>query len=185
MTTPNLSLTVFFEALCLAADRHKYQRRSGFDQLPYLNHLIKVTDAIIRIGGEEDPDIILAALLHDIIEDTEMTEEELSRRFNGRTARIVRELSDDMNLPRPVRKRLQVEKAPDLSPEARKIRIADKASNIRDILDFPVDWPLEKKQYYVTNAVEVVDRIRGANPPLEKWFDEVVEEARKKLNIRN
>lgn len=179
-----LPLPVLFDALTLAADEHQYQRRSGYDRLPYINHLLKVTDAMIRIGREEDPDLLLAALLHDIIEDTDVTETDLAERFNPRTARIVMELTDDMSLPYAVRKRRQVEGAAELSVDARKIRIADKASNIRDLLDYPVDWPIEKKQYYVTNAVEVVDRIRSTQPALEAWFDEVVAEAKEKLKIR-
>jgi guanosine-3',5'-bis(diphosphate) 3'-pyrophosphohydrolase len=178
-----LPLTVLFDALTLAADKHQYQRRSGYDRLPYINHLLKVGDALIRIGRERDPDLLLAALLHDIIEDTDVTEEELAARFNPHTARIVAELTDDMSLPYAIRKQRQVEGAARLSAEARKIRIADKASNIRDILDYPVDWPVEKKQHYVTNAVEVVNQIRGAQAALEAWFDEVVTEAKEKLDI--
>lgn len=172
-------LPLLFDALRLAAEQHRYQRRSGYDRLPYINHLIKVADAVLRIGGETDPDLLLAALLHDIVEDTEVTEADLARRYNPRVGRIVAELTDDMRLPHETRKRLQVERAPGLSPAARKIRIADKACNMRDLIDYPVDWPLEKKRYYVTNAVEVIDRIRGASPPLEAWFDETVAEARK------
>ncbi len=172
-------LPLLFDALRLAAEQHRYQRRSGYERLPYINHLIKVADALLRIGGETDPDLLLAALLHDIIEDTEVTETDLARRFNPRVGGIVAELTDDMRLPHEVRKRLQVERAPGLSPDARKIRIADKASNIRDLIDYPVDWPLEKKRYYVTNAVEVIDCIRGASPPLEAWFDKTAAEARK------
>lgn len=174
-----LPLPILFDALTLAAEKHRYQRRSGYDRLPYINHLIKVCNALLRIGGETDPDLLLAALLHDIIEDTDVTEADLARRFNPRVGRIVAELTDDMRLPHRERKRLQVERATTLSPAARKIRIADKTSNLRDLLDYPVDWPAEKKWSYLTSAVEVVDRIRGASPPLEAWFDKTVAEARK------
>ena len=183
MTDHHLPVPLLFKALTLAAEKHQYQRRSGYERLPYLNHLIKVTDTLLRIGGETDPDLLLAALLHDIIEDTDVTEADLARLFNPRVAGIVAELSDDMGLPYAVRKQRQVAAASGLSVEARKIRIADKACNIRDILHYPVEWPLEKKQYYVTNSVEVVDRIRGVNPALEAWFDQTVCEAKKALQI--
>lgn len=183
MTDPDLPLPLFFKALTLAAEKHQYQRRSGYERLPYLNHLIKVTDTLLRIGGETDPDLLAAAVLHDIIEDTDVTHADLAKEFNPRVAAIVAELSDDMSLPYPVRKQRQVANAAALSAEARKIRIADKACNIRDILHYPVEWPLEKKQFYVTNSVEVVNSIRGVNPALEAWFDLTVSEAKKTLRI--
>ena len=176
-----LPLSLFFEALQLAAEKHKYQRRSGYDRLPYINHLLKVADALRRIGGETDPDLLIAALLHDIVEDTDVTEEDLGRQFGSRVARTVAELTDDMRLPHAERKRLQVQAAPSLSTDARKIRIADKACNILDILAYPIDWSLEKKQAYVTNAMEIVDQIRGSSPRLESWFDETVAKARQQL----
>ncbi len=185
MTEQTLNNNILFDALTLAAEKHQYLRRSGYDRLPYINHLLKVTHALIRIGEEDDPELLLAAILHDIIEDTDITEAELSRRFTPRTAAIVSELTDDMELPYEVRKRRQVETAPALSTPAKKIRIADKASNIRDLIDYPVEWPLEKKQYYVTNAVEVVNQIRGVNRQLEAWFDQTVEEARRAFQITN
>lgn len=181
----SLPLPLLFEALTLAAEKHKYQRRSGDERLPYINHLLKVTDALIRVGGETEADLLLAALFHDIIEDTDLTEEELSRRFGPKVGRTVAELSDDMELAHAQRKRLQVERAGTLSSDARKIRIADKASNILDILAYPIDWPEEKKRDYVINAVQIVNQIRGINPRLEAWFDEVVAEAAKKLDIDN
>lgn len=183
MSEQFLSLPSFLEALLLAADKHQYQRRSGYDRLPYINHLIKVVDALLRIGHETDPELLLAGLLHDIIEDTDVTEEDLSRRFSPKVGRIVAELTDDMSLPYAVRKQRQVEGAASLSPEARKIRIADKACNIRDILHYPIQWTLEKKQNYVTNACDIVHQIRGVNGALEAWFDSVVAEARHALNM--
>ena len=178
-----LSTRQLFDALTLAAEKHRHQRRSGYESLPYINHLIKVTDALIRIGRETQPDLLLASILHDIIEDTNVTEADLAKHFNPKVAAIVAELTDDMSLPYKSRKRLQIENASGLSLEARKIRIADKASNIEDILQYPVNWPLEKKQYYVSNAVEIVEIIRGGNPRIDQWFDLVVEKAGKILNL--
>ncbi len=177
-----LPLPQLFDALNLAAEKHQYQRRSGYDRLPYINHLLKVADALLRIGGETDPELLLAALLHDIIEDTDVTEEDLREKFGERVAHTVTELTDDMRLPHAERKRLQVLGAAALSTDARKIRIADKACNIFDILAYPIDWPLEKKQAYVTNAIEIVDQIRGVNPRLEAWFDETVAKANQQLS---
>jgi guanosine-3',5'-bis(diphosphate) 3'-pyrophosphohydrolase len=171
------SLIDLFDALVFAAEKHQYQRRDGYERLPYLNHLLKVADALARVGREFDKDLLIAALLHDIVEDTGVSARYLAERFGEKVAGIVAELSDDMQLPYTVRKQRQVEGARRLSFEARKIRIADKACNIRDLTRYPIDWPKEKKLAYVENAVAIVDQIRGVNVLLEAWFDEAVREA--------
>ena len=178
---PNDLLAKVMDAAVYAAVKHQYQRRAGYGQLPYMNHLLKVTEALIRVGEERDEALLLAAVLHDVLEDTDATHEELAQRFGREAADIVQELTDDMSIPYMERKWLQVEKASQLSEKARKIRIVDKITNIRDILTYPLDWPLEKKQNYLSNSIQVVARIRGGNPRLEAWFDETVEWAENRL----
>ena len=171
-------LTPYFTALSFAAEQHKYQRRGGYEPLPYINHLIKVTTALIQIGKEQEPATIIAAILHDVVEDSDTTVEDLTRDFGEQVAGIVAELTDDMALPYAKRKALQIERAPQLSMPARKVRIADKASNIRDIFSYPLEWSAEKKKAYLVNAIYVVDQIRGTHSALEAWFDESVDFAR-------
>lgn len=162
----------FFRALAFAAQCHRYQRRNGFDKLPYINHLVKVVEALISIGEETDEDLLIAAALHDIVEDEHATLQELANHFGSKISNIVAELSDDMTLPYNQRKQLQIEKASSLSLPARKIRIADKASNIQDIFNYPIDWSLQKKKAYLENSKQIVDQIRNSNVKLEAWFDE-------------
>ncbi len=181
MPLPDI-LIPYFEALAFAAEQHKYQRRGGYDPLPYINHLIKVSTAIIEIGKEENSDIILASILHDVIEDSEITNKDLKEHFGATVADIVTELTDDMTIPYEDRKALQIARAPQLSIAARKIRIADKASNIRDIFTYPLDWTEEKKIAYLENSVAVVDQIRGTHEALEIWFDQSVQFAREVLS---
>lgn len=176
------TLLPYFEALAFAAEQHKYQRRGGYDPLPYINHLIKVSSAIIQIGQEENPDIIIAAILHDVVEDSDTSYEDLAGQFGAPVADIVAELTDDMELPYNQRKALQVEGASKLSLAARKIRIADKASNIQDIFTYPLDWKEEKKIAYLENSLTIVDQIRGTHAALEAWFDQSVQFARKVLS---
>lgn len=178
---PNDLLAKVMDAAVYAATKHQYQRRAGYDKLPYMNHLLKVTEALIRIGEERDEALLLAAVLHDVLEDTDATYEELARRFGQEAADIVLELTDDMAIPYMERKWLQVERARQLSKKARMIRIVDKSTNIRDILSYPLDWPLEKKKNYLDNSIQVVSRIRGANLRLDTWFDETVDWAKKRL----
>lgn len=181
MPLPDI-LTPYFEALAFAAEQHKYQRRGGYDPLPYINHLIKVSTAIIQVGKEDNPNIILASILHDVIEDSDTSYEDLKERFGAVVADVVTELTDDMNLPYQERKDLQVNRAQQLSDAARKIRIADKASNIRDIFTYPLDWTREKKIAYLENSLAVVDQIRGTHEGLEAWFDQSVQFARRVLS---
>lgn len=171
-----------FQALSFAAIQHQYQRRGGYGRLPYINHLIKVTDVLIQIGRETDENLLLATILHDIMEDTDVQAAQITAHFGQKVTSIIQELTDDMSLPYFERKRLQIENAPKLSVPARKIRIADKGSNMEDLMTYPIDWPLEKKQAYVQNSIQVVDQIRGVNQDLENWFDRTTNLAKKHFN---
>lgn len=172
-----------FEALAFAAQLHQYQRRSGYNQLPYINHLIKVTNTLIQIGKEKDTDLLLASILHDAIEDTEADEQTLTARFGNAVTSIVLELTDDMDLPYPERKLLQLQNAHTLSLPARKIRIADKACNIEDIFSYPLNWTEERKSEYVKNSVQIVDQIRGTSATLEVHFDKIVAWSRTQAGV--
>ncbi len=172
------------EALQFAAIHHQYDRRAGYSRLPYINHLIKVTNCLANRIGVRDEALLLAAVLHDVVEDTDVTVEGLERRFGREVADIVAELTDDMSLPYEERKRLQVERAAQLSPKARIIRLADKASNLRDLFNYPIEWSLEKKEAYLQNSEQVAERIKGDNPKLDAWFDETAAWARQQLQAQ-
>ena len=162
-------------AASFAADKHKDQRRKGTDAQPYINHPLNVANILADIGRVEDIDILIAAILHDTIEDTETTEEELKRLFGERVCGFVLEVTDDKSLPPSVRKQLQIEHAPHLSREAKQIKLADKISNIRDVFENPtVDWDEARQREYVEWGVTVVAGLRGVNSDLEAYFDEII-----------
>jgi guanosine-3',5'-bis(diphosphate) 3'-pyrophosphohydrolase len=164
---------LILRALAFAAHKHRDQRRKGVEASPYINHPITVADVLVNEGGVDDPLIICAALLHDTLEDTRTTFEELVASFGQEVAAIVREVSDDKSLDKDLRKRLQVEHAARLSVRAKVIKLADKTCNLRDILaQPPADWSLERKQRYFDWAKAVVDGMRGSNAALEAAFDE-------------
>jgi len=171
------------KALSFAAQRHQYQRRGGYNRLPYINHLIKVVEELVFIGQEADTDLLCAAALHDVVEDGHATQQEIEELFGQSTANIVMEVSDDMSLPEPERKNLQVTKAPGLTDAAKKLKIADKACNIRDISQYPIEWPIEKKLRYINWATDVVQHCRGINPALDDAFD--IAAARAKRFLEN
>ena len=168
-------------ALHFAADKHRDQRRKGEDASPFINHPIVVAETLARYGVT-DPVTLQAAVLHDTIEDTECTPEELERVFGPEVRAVVLEVSDDELLPKQARKAAQIRNAPQLSHRAKLIRIADKISNVHDVVHSPPsDWSLDWRRDYVDWTERVVDGCRGTDQRLEACYDRVLEEARHKL----
>lgn len=166
-------------AASFAASRHRGQRRKGADGSPYVNHPIAVAHELAATGGVADADVLAAALLHDTVEDTGTRPAEIEERFGAAVRRLVEEVSDDKSLDKEVRKRLQVERAPALSPGAKLIKLADKICNVREVaLDPPHDWSTRRRREYLAWAAEVVAGLRGANRALEETFDHALEMAR-------
>jgi guanosine-3',5'-bis(diphosphate) 3'-pyrophosphohydrolase len=165
-------LALLLKALAFAAAKHRDQRRKDAQASPYINHPIALADVLVNEGGVTDIEVLCAALLHDTVEDTATTHEELADAFGPRIARIVAEVTDDQALPKEERKRLQVEHAPRLSDEAKLVKLADKICNLRDVTDHPpAKWDLARRREYFAWAKRVVDRLRGVHPKLEAAFD--------------
>lgn len=161
-------------AISFAARAHQgHFRKDG--ATPYVAHPLRVM-TLVRHFGCDDPEVLAAAVLHDTIEDTETTADEVAREFGAKIASVVAEVTDDKRLPKDERKRRQIEHAPDLSPEAKLVKLADKICNLRDVLDAPpAGWPIERKRGYFDWAERVVDGLRGSNPRLEAVFDGLLE----------
>ncbi len=139
---------------------------------PYINHLVEVAELVAGALTELDTNLIIAAILHDTIEDAGVTSEELTQRFGTDVAELVAEVTDDKLLPKEDRKRLQVEHAPKLSARAQTIKLADKISNLRSILlSPPEDWSLERKREYFRWAAQVVEGLTAPNPALRSEFE--------------
>ena len=177
------NLSKFIEAASFAAKKHQKQKRKGADGEPYINHPLEVANLLANVGKVEDYDVLIAALLHDTIEDTGTTKEEIAGMFGENVSEMVLEVTDDKSLPKPARKQLQIEHAPHLSPGAKLIKLGDKISNITDVMNNPPhDWSLERKREYVEWSEKVVAGLRGANENLEKHFDETAAEAKRKFS---
>lgn len=154
----------FVRALAFASRKHSQQRRKDADASPYINHPIALVSILAVEAGIKDCDTLCAALLHDTIEDTDTSVEELVEAFGGPVASLVQEVTDDKRLPKAERKLRQVEHAAHLSPKARPVKLADKIANLRDVADSPpVNWPLARRQEYFDWAKQVVDQI--PDPP--------------------
>ena len=160
-------------AIAFAAEKHRDQRRKDANASPYINHPIALANVLANEAGLEDERVLIAAILHDTIEDTETTEQELIRLFGQEITAVVLEVTDDKALPKAERKRLQVENAPDISRRAKLVKLADKICNLRDVAaNQPVGWSVARKQEYFDWAKAVVDGVRGVHPELERIFDE-------------
>ena len=165
-------LALLLKALAFAARKHRDQRRKDAQASPYINHPIALADVLVNEAGVTDVEVLCAALLHDTIEDTETTPEELEREFGREIAEIVIELTDNKMLRKRTRKRMQIAHAASASREAKLVKLADKICNLRDVTARPpANWDLERRREYFDWAKSVVDRLRGANPRLEAVFD--------------
>ena len=164
---------LLLEAVAFAAEKHRHQRRKDAHASPYINHPIELA-ILLQREGVSDPVTICAALLHDTIEDTETTANELRTMFGETIAGVVLEVTDDKHLPKQRRKQLQIEHAHALSVRARAVKLADKICNLRDIIASPpTGWTLARRREYFEWAKAVIDGLRGSHPRLERVFDEV------------
>jgi hypothetical protein len=160
------------KALAFAAEAHRNHRRKGASQEPYINHLIEVLDLVASVEGG-DMDVLIAALLHDVLEDTQTGYEELAASFGERVACIVQENSDDMTLPKPERRRARLASIGKKSRDARLVKFADIISNLRAIaVSPPAGWSNDRRLGYLESCRDLVDAGRGSNAEIERIFDD-------------
>ena len=164
-------------AYAVAARQHAGQTRKDATKTPYINHPIQVANLLSTVAQVTDCQVLAAAVLHDVVEDTDMTLPQLAAEFGDRVAKLVAECTDDKSLPKIERKRLQIINAPHKSPEAKLIKLADKITNVSDIVS--ADWPVDRKMEYLTWAKQVVAGLRGINSELDAMFEEAVAHAQK------
>ena len=173
-----MNIIHFLSALEFAAEKHKNQKRKGAEASPYINHPIAVAKILAEEGGVTDESLLIAAILHDTVEDTATTPQELVARFGADVAALVGEVTDDKSLPKERRKELQIINAPHKSARAKQLKIADKISNIRDIVSSPpADWSMARKRGYLHWTNQVIEGCRGMNELLDRLFDVTLTEA--------
>jgi (p)ppGpp synthase/HD superfamily hydrolase len=151
-----------------AAERHAAQRRKGRTAEPYVNHLLEVAELLARTADDLDTNLIVAALLHDAIEDVG------AARFGEDVASLVAEVTDDKSLPKEARKALQIESAAQKTPRAQALSAADKIANVRSVATSPpANWSFERRVEYVRWARQVVSRYSQLNGRLAAEFQQV------------
>lgn len=174
-------MRAFADAAHWAAQLHAAQTRKGDDAIPYVNHPLEVAHLVAEAGGP--PDEVIAAVLHDVVEDSEAQVQEIAARFGAGVARLVEGMTDDpgwAGLPRPERKARQAAHMPQAPEGVRRIKIADQTSNLRDIARDPAAWSADAAQTYIDGAERVVAACRGVSPALEAAFDAALAQAMQK-----
>ncbi len=173
---------LILQAVEFAAHKHKDQRRKDEQASPYINHPVKVALVIAEIGGVKDPEVLAAAILHDTIEDTDTTAEEIEQYFGKNIRSMVEEVSDDTSLPKAERKQKQVDHAPRISPGATLVKLGDKICNVIDLIDAPpANWSIERKTEYLEWAEKVIKNCKPVNTALEKRFSKISSTCRQQL----
>jgi guanosine-3',5'-bis(diphosphate) 3'-pyrophosphohydrolase len=166
------AVALLMRALAFATARHSGQTRKGHAEEPYIDHPVAVAHLLLEVGGVRDPELLAAALLHDTVEDTDATLEELESIFGPTVRSFVAEVTDDKTLPKETRKELQVEHAPHLSDAARMIKLCDKICNVRDVSRRPpVGWSDQRRREYLDWTERVIAGCRGSSPDLEELYD--------------
>lgn len=169
-------------ALAFAAEKHCHQRRKDAAASPYINHPIAVASLLASVGEVQNYEILMAAVLHDTLEDTLTTVAELQTEFGEEVCAWVQAVTDDKTLAKAVRKQAQIDHAPHLPPAAKLIKLADKICNVQDVSAHPpADWSLARRLDYLTWAEAVVAGCRGTNAALEAQFDRCIAQARQHL----
>ncbi len=176
---PSMShLQDLVKALDFAARKHRDQRRKDHAASPYINHPIALVNILVNEAGIDDSNVIIAALLHDTIEDTDTTPEEIEHHFGKKIRSIVEEVTDDRQLSRAERKALQIKHASHLSHEAALVKLADKIANLQDLKCAPpLTWSCERKQDYREWAQKVVANISNPHPKLLALFKITIDES--------
>jgi HD domain len=182
-------LALVSSAASYAARRHVDQRRMGAKQEPYINHPADVANLLAQTLEQPNPQLLAAAWLHDVLEDTcptreefERTKAEIETQFGPAVLGIVLEVTDDQSLLEEARERLEIETTAGKSREARLLKVADKTSNVYAVaVSPPVGWDGGRVLDYVRWAQAVVASCRGLNAELEKAFDVAVSAAHASL----
>ncbi|KAM3718084.1 Guanosine-3',5'-bis(diphosphate) 3'-pyrophosphohydrolase MESH1 [Dirofilaria immitis] len=167
--------SLIIKAVDLAARRHRQQRRKDAIQTPYVNHPIGVAYILTNEGQITDTATIIAAILHDIVEDTKTTDKEIRETFGDEVADIVKECTVVKSVKREIRMKSQLQKASELSHKAKLVQLADKLYNIRDIERcIPFGWTKQNVTEYVLFAKNLLSSIRGIHGPLENALDDAI-----------
>jgi len=170
-TDTHEEVALVVRALSFAAECHRTQTRKD-RETPYINHPITLMQVLVEIGNVTDPVVLSAAVLHDVVEDCEISHGELVERFGSHVTTVVLEVTNAKNQSRDEMRAQQVEEAARLSLHARCVKLADKICNLNDLIDAPpAGWDDSRKASYFDWTEQVAMGLRGTNAALEAELD--------------
>lgn len=147
------------EALKFATIAHKGQKRK-YTEEAYIEHPKRVVKILKTV--DHTTEMLAAAYLHDVVEDTPVSIQDIQRRFGKHVASLVRELTDEFEkakypeLNRRARKEKEVLRQAKISPEAKTIKLADVIDNTRDIVKNDPGFARKylREMYALTKALQ-------------------------------
>lgn len=173
---------LLLKAIAFASEKHRIQTRKDSAGTPYINHPVKVALTLAEAGEQKNTGLLVAGILHDTIEDTDTTPEEIFALFGKDVLKIVLEVTDDKTLPQEERKRIQVQQASRKSPAAKKLKLADKICNVNDMIYHPPEgWSVSRKLNYLLWAEQVLQGLRGVNFVLEDRLESLIAQGKEML----
>ncbi len=173
------------QAADAAARWHVHQRRKGAAEEPYVNHLLEVATLVAEATEGKDPELVIAALLHDAIEDQEVPSDLIAETFGEDVADLVKEVTDDKSLPKGKIKQLQIEEAPKKTDRAKILKLADKTSNLKAIgASPPANWSVKRRLEYIRWARDVAAGLTGVSEWLEEEFERAAKDAEQSITFR-
>jgi (p)ppGpp synthase/HD superfamily hydrolase len=160
-------VTELARAVEFATAHHGDQRRKT--GVPYLEHLLEALQILVEGAGVTDPDVLVAAVLHDVVEDTPCTVADLAAAFGPRVAELVGWVTippaDPGEDPTEVKKSylLRLGAAP---PDAALVKLADRMSNVQTLRNLPAD---QQRAYYAQTVAYILPLAAG-QPWFAAWY---------------
>jgi (p)ppGpp synthase/HD superfamily hydrolase len=164
----------YARAIDFAAGAHGEQRVPG-TQHPYIAHVATVAAEILAVATKDTFDVELAvtcALLHDTLEDTSASEDEITRLFGARVARGVRALSKDARLPKDEQ---MADSLTRITHEPREVWMVKLADRITNLAAPPPYWSRDKRIKYREEARQILATLGNASAPLAARLEAKIE----------
>jgi (p)ppGpp synthase/HD superfamily hydrolase len=181
----NLDEILISEADAFAERAHFGHTRSNQAKEPYINHLREVANLVKISGG--DTEEVCAGLLHDSVEDTSVTLNEILENFGPEIYKIVEALTDkpeSNKLPTLERKTLQAKHVKRENTKIKRVKLSDQISNVICVtVDPPLKWERQKCIDYIEGARRIAFECSGVSEYLDKKFNEVHRKALVKYNL--
>jgi len=170
-------ISTLLKAVSWGFQRHCYQKRK-ISGAPYFTHPIGVASIALN-AGVKNINVLIACLLHDVVEDTKTTIDDVKREFGKTISDIVAEVTDDKMLPREEQKKSQLIRAEKMSDEAKIVKLADKIHNLRDAyyIGPPKKWTKQSYKNYVNHAKKFMNKVKGTNIKLEKLLQNIIDKS--------